>query len=79
LLWSREGGAEPLGRILNACEYRIWMASLGWNSNNWEEWIWANILKLLLGGLHEKREVQRGVRRKLLSICYKIEKNHWKL
>jgi hypothetical protein len=55
------------------------MASLGWNSNNWEEWIWADILKLLLGGLHEKREVQRGVRRKLLSICYKIEKNHWKL
>lgn len=34
LLWSREGGAEPVGRILNAVEYRIWMTALGRNSNN---------------------------------------------
>jgi hypothetical protein len=33
-LWRRKGGAEPVGRILNAVEYRIWMTALGRNSNN---------------------------------------------
>jgi hypothetical protein len=34
LLCSREGGAEPVGRILNAVEYRVWMTALGRNSNS---------------------------------------------
>jgi hypothetical protein len=31
---SREGGAEPVGRISNAVGYRIWTTALGRNSNN---------------------------------------------
>jgi hypothetical protein len=33
-LWSREGGAEPVGGTWNAVEYRIWMTELGQYSNN---------------------------------------------
>jgi hypothetical protein len=34
LLCSREDGAEPVGGVLNAVEFRIWLTALGLNLNN---------------------------------------------
>lgn len=69
LLWSREGGAEPVGRILNAVEYRIWTTALGRNSNNCGRSGFGGKFLLFLGGLHEKCDVQRGVRNKYSAFA----------